>query len=184
MSAKVLLVAGARPNYMKIAPSGGRCGSAADDRFTPILVHTGQHYDDSMSAAFFRDLDLPEPHVNLAVGSGSHAEQTARVMIGFEQVLLDRAAGRGGRGRRRQLDRGLRAGDHEDRPRRQRTSGRPVLAHVEAGLRSRDRDMPEEINRVVTDAFSDLLFTTCRDAAENLTREGLPRNASTSSATR
>jgi UDP-N-acetylglucosamine 2-epimerase (non-hydrolysing) len=175
MTGKVLLVAGARPNYMKIAPIWWAMRERAAERFTPVLVHTGQHYDDSMSGAFFRDLGLPEPAINLGVGSGSHAAQTAKVMTGFEQVLLaERPAAvvvvgdvnstaacalvtakidLGGNGR----------------------PVRPLLAHVEAGLRSRDRDMPEEVNRVVADALSDVLFTTCRDAGENLECEGLPR---------
>ncbi len=170
----VLLVAGARPNYMKIAPIWWAMREHAPRRFTPLIVHTGQHYDHSMSGAFFRDLDLPEPHVNLGVGSASHAVQTARVMAGFEEVLLSTRPqvvvvvgdvnstaacalvtakiDLGGNGR----------------------PVRPLLAHVEAGLRSRDRDMPEEVNRVVADALSDVLFTTCSDAADNLTREGLP----------
>jgi UDP-N-acetylglucosamine 2-epimerase (non-hydrolysing) len=174
MTGRVLLVAGARPNYMKIAPIWWAMGEHAPDRFVPVLVHTGQHYDDSMSGAFFRELGLPEPAINLGVGSGSHAAQTAKVMTGFEQVLLaERPAAvivvgdvnstaacalvtakidLGGNGR----------------------TARPLLAHIEAGLRSRDRDMPEEVNRVVADALSDLLFTTCRDAGENLAREGLP----------
>lgn len=174
MTSKVLLVAGARPNYMKIAPIWWAMRERAADRFAPMLVHTGQHYDDSMSGAFFRDLGLPEPAINLGVGSGSHAVQTARVMTGFEEVLLaERPAAvvvvgdvnstaacalvtskvdLGGNGR----------------------PVRPVLAHVEAGLRSRDRDMPEEVNRIVADALSDVLFTTCRDAGANLLAEGLP----------
>ena len=90
MSVKALLVAGARPNYMKIAPIWWAMRESSHDRFTPLIVHTGQHYDDSMSGAFFRDLDLPEPHVNLAVGSASHAVQTARVMAGFEEVHTGR----------------------------------------------------------------------------------------------
>jgi UDP-N-acetylglucosamine 2-epimerase (non-hydrolysing) len=174
MTGKVLLVAGARPNYMKIAPIWWAMQERAHDTWQPILVHTGQHYDDSMSGAFFRDLGLPEPAINLGVGSGSHAVQTAKVMTGFEQVLLaERPAAvvvvgdvnstaacalvtskidLGGNGR----------------------PVRPLLAHVEAGLRSRDRDMPEEVNRIVADALSDVLFTTCRDADDNLLGEGLP----------
>ena len=175
MTTKVMLVAGARPNYMKIAPIWWAMHEDGAERFEPVLVHTGQHYDDSMSAAFFRDLGLPEPAINLGVGSGSHAVQTAKVMAGFEQVLL------------------------AERPRAVVVVGdvnstaacalvtakidlgdngrpvRPLLAHVEAGLRSRDRDMPEEVNRVVADALSDLLFTTCRDATDNLLGEGLAR---------
>ncbi len=174
MTGKVLLVAGARPNYMKIAPIWWAMREHAADRFEPVLVHTGQHYDDSMSGAFFRDLGLPEPAVNLGVASGSHAAQTAKVMTGFEAVLLaERPAAvvvvgdvnstaacalvtskidLGGNGR----------------------PVRPILAHVEAGLRSRDRDMPEEVNRIVADALSDVLFTTCRDAGDNLLGEGVP----------
>ena len=175
MTTKVMLVAGARPNYMKIAPIWWAMHEDGAERFEPVLVHTGQHYDDSMSGAFFRDLGLPEPAINLGVGSGSHAVQTAKVMAGFEQVLL------------------------AERPRAVVVVGdvnstaacalvtakidlgdngrpvRPLLAHVEAGLRSRDRDMPEEVNRVVADALSDLLFTTCRDATDNLLGEGLAR---------
>ncbi|HJW68610.1 MAG TPA: UDP-N-acetylglucosamine 2-epimerase (non-hydrolyzing) [Candidatus Binatia bacterium] len=174
MSVKVLLVAGARPNYMKIAPLWWAMRERGDARFTPVLVHTGQHYDDSMSAAFFRDLGLPEPGINLGVGSGSHAAQTARVMVGFEQVLQTERP-----------DVVVIVGDVNSTAACALVTSkidlgsngrpvRPVLAHVEAGLRSRDRDMPEEVNRVVADALSDVLFTTCRDAADNLTREGLP----------
>jgi UDP-N-acetylglucosamine 2-epimerase (non-hydrolysing) len=174
MSVKVLLVAGARPNYMKIAPLWWAMRDRGDERFTPVLVHTGQHYDDSMSAAFFRDLCLPEPGINLGVGSGSHAAQTARVMVGFEEVLQTERP-----------DVVVIVGDVNSTAAcalvtskidlgSNGRSVRPVLAHVEAGLRSRDRDMPEEVNRVVADALSDVLFTTCRDAADNLTREGLP----------
>jgi UDP-N-acetylglucosamine 2-epimerase (non-hydrolysing) len=174
MSVKVLLVAGARPNYMKIAPLWWAMRERGDERFTPVLVHTGQHYDDSMSAAFFRDLGLPEPGINLGVGSGSHAAQTARVMVGFEQVLQTERP-----------DVVVVVGDVNSTAACALVTSkidlgsngrpvRPVLAHVEAGLRSRDRDMPEEVNRVVADALSDVLFTTCRDARDNLTREGLP----------
>jgi len=174
MSVKVLLVAGARPNYMKIAPLWWAMRERGDERFTPVLVHTGQHYDDSMSAAFFRDLGLPEPGINLGVGSGSHAAQTARVMVGFEQVLQTERP-----------DVVVVVGDVNSTAACALVTSkidlgsngrpvRPVLAHVEAGLRSRDRDMPEEVNRVVADALSDVLFTTCRDAGDNLTREGLP----------
>ena len=124
MSAKVLLVAGARPNYMKIAPLWWAMRERGDERFTPVLVHTGQHYDDSMSDGL-----LPRPRPSRAATStwawdpGSHAAQTAQVMIGFEQVLAGGAARRGGGRRRRQLDGGVRAGDVEDRPRRA-TAGR------------------------------------------------------------
>jgi UDP-N-acetylglucosamine 2-epimerase (non-hydrolysing) len=170
----VLLVAGARPNYMKIAPIWWAMREHASRRFTPLIVHTGQHYDDSMSGAFFRDLDLPQPHVNLGVGSASHAVQTARVMAGFEEVLLST---------RPQMV--VVVGDVNSTAACALVTAkidlggngrpvRPLLAHVEAGLRSHDRDMPEEVNRVVADALSDVLFTTCGDAGDNLAREGLP----------
>jgi UDP-N-acetylglucosamine 2-epimerase (non-hydrolysing) len=174
MTGTVLLVAGARPNYMKIAPIWWAMRDHGAGRFTPVLVHTGQHYDDRMSGAFFRDLGLPEPAVNLGVGSGSHAAQTARVMTGFEQVLLsERPAAV------------IVVGDVNSTAACALVTSkidlggtghpvRPLLAHVEAGLRSGDRDMPEEVNRIVADALSDILFTTCRDAEANLRREGHP----------
>jgi len=174
MSVQVLLVAGARPNYMKVAPI---YWAVRENRALPLrleLLHTGQHYDESMSGSFFRDLDLPEPSINLGVGSGSHAAQTAKVMTGFEQVLLEKrphvvvvvgdvnsTAACALVTAKIQLDGVGRL-------------GRPLLVHVEAGLRSRDRRMPEEVNRVVTDAISDALFTTCRDATPNLIAEGIP----------
>ena len=170
----MLLVAGARPNYMKIAPIYWAVAGPARAAFEVEVVHTGQHYDASLSADFFRDLALPAPSVNLAVGSGSHAEQTARVMVGFERVLLEKRP-----------DIVVVVGDVNSTaacalvtsklqypsPARR---PRPLLVHVEAGLRSRDRSMPEEINRIVTDALSDILFTTCRDANANLLAEGVP----------
>jgi len=178
---KLLLVAGARPNFMKVAPIYWAIDRGGRGRFQVELVHTGQHYDASMSDGFFRDLGLPEPDVNLGVGSASHAEQTARVMVGFEEVLLARrpdavivvgdvnstaacalVATK--------IDYGAARGAHAPSCRT-----RPLLVHVEAGLRSRDRGMPEEINRIVTDAISDLLLTTCRDAAANLVAEGVLR---------
>ena len=175
MTGKVLLVAGARPNYMKIAPIWWAMCERAAELFTPVLVHTGQHYDDSMSGAFFRDLGLPKPAINLGVGSGSHAAQTAKVMTGFEQVLLAERP-----------EAVIVVGDVNSTAACALVTAkidlggngrpvRPLLAHVEAGLRSRDRDMPEEVNRIVADALSDLLFVTCRDAGENLASEGLPR---------
>jgi len=168
---EIVLVAGARPNFMKIAPIYWALRDHAADHVRVTIVHTGQHYDARMSDDFFRDLKLPQPDVNLGVGSASHAEQTARVMTGFEQVLLERRP-----------DVVVVVGDVNstaacalvtakmdlDGPRR-----RPLLVHVEAGLRSRDRDMPEEVNRLVTDAISDLLLTTCRDADDNLRAEGI-----------
>lgn len=173
---EILLVAGARPNFMKIAPIHRALAAHARDRVRSAIVHTGQHYDAKMSDAFFRDLALPAPEVNLGVGSGSHAEQTARVMTGFERVLLERRP-----------DVVVVVGDVNSTAAcalvttkveyaRGSASGqtrRPALVHVEAGLRSRDRAMPEEINRLVTDAIADLLLTTCRDASENLRAEGV-----------
>ncbi len=174
MTPEILLVAGARPNYMKIAPIYWALRENSAASFAVQIVHTGQHYDAAMSGNFFRDLDLPEPHINLGVGSGSHAEQTAKVMVGFERVMLERRP-----------DVVVVVGDVNSTAACALVTSklhfnganqrRPVLVHVEAGLRSRDRTMPEEVNRIVTDALSDVLFTTCRDADENLVAEGVPR---------
>ena len=160
----ILCVVGARPNFMKIAPImrafAGRPGIRA------ILVHTGQHYDAAMKAAFFEQLDIPEPDVDLGVGSGSHAVQTAEIMKRFEPVVDERAP-----------DAVLVVGDVNSTIACALVAskkGVPVI-HVEAGLRSYDRTMPEEINRVLTDQLSDLLFTTERHAEENLAREGVDR---------
>jgi UDP-N-acetylglucosamine 2-epimerase (non-hydrolysing) len=166
---KLLSVVGARPNFMKIAPFV--VAVAEHNRRVPgstvrhVLVHSGQHYDPSLSAQFFQELGIPEPDHHLGVGSGSHAYQVGTTMIEFERVLLEERP-----------DWVIVAGDvnatcacaltakkHEFR-----------VAHIEAGLRSNDWAMPEEINRVVTDRLSDLLFTTCRFANENLEREGVP----------
>jgi UDP-N-acetylglucosamine 2-epimerase (non-hydrolysing) len=177
---KIMLIAGARPNFMKIASivdAISTHNASAHRTVDALLVHTGQHYDEQMSESFFRDLDLPRPDVNLEVGSASHANQTANIMRSFEPVLLterpdvlmvvgdvnstvacalvaskisypvDNAGGR----------------------------SRPFIAHVEAGLRSFDRSMPEEINRIVTDTLSDFLFTSEEDAEQNLLREGIPK---------
>ena len=162
---KVINVVGARPNFMKVAPI-----VAAMKRrpkvFQPLVVHTGQHYDAAMSDSFFRDLDLPQPDVHLGVGSGSHAVQTAAVMERFEPVVLQEMP-----------DWVLVVGDVNS------TIACALVcvklgvkvAHVEAGLRSRDRSMPEEINRLLTDQIADLLFTPSHDADENLLAEGIPR---------
>jgi UDP-N-acetylglucosamine 2-epimerase (non-hydrolysing) len=173
MTSHILLVAGARPNYMKIAPIYWAIRDHARGALTVDVVHTGQHYDASMSGDFFRDLGLPQPAVNLGVGSGSHAVQTAKVMIGFEELLLARKP-----------DVVVVVGDVNSTVacalvtaktyfEQEGKSRRPALAHIEAGLRSLDRSMPEEVNRVLTDAISDLLFTTCRDANDNLLAEGI-----------
>lgn len=176
---RIMSIVGARPNFMKVAAisraiedhnaAGGAC---------PIehtIVHTGQHYDKRMSALFFEELEIPKPHINLGVGSLSHAVQTAQIMEGFEPVLL-----------RERPDVMLVVGDVNSTVAcalvaskvEYNGSGkgrRPCIGHVEAGLRSFDRSMPEEINRTLTDALSDLLFTTEEDAMVNLEREGIPR---------
>lgn len=159
----ILSVVGARPNFMKIAPIIAEMDRAGD-RFTSTLVHTGQHYDDKLSSVFFDELGIPEPDVNLNVGSGSHAQQTAAVMAAVEPVLVDRRP-----------DALVVVGDVNSTLACALVAAKleiPV-AHVEAGLRSFDRSMPEEINRVLTDQISDLLFTTEREAEGNLRREGI-----------
>ena len=177
---KIMLVAGARPNFMKVASIVEAIRAFNQAGTSPIeyvLVHTGQHYDREMSDSFFTDLELPLPHVNLGVGSSSHACQTADIMKGFEPVLLSEvpnvlvvvgdvnstvacalvAA-------KINYPRGTPPG-----------LTRPLIAHVEAGLRSFDRSMPEEVNRVLTDALCDFLFVTERDAVDNLLREGISK---------
>src|SRR5437764_12843357 len=161
---KVINVAGARPNCMKIAPIVAAMKRRSSE-FQPLVVHTGQHYDEGMSEAFFRDLDLPRPDVYLSVGSGSHAAQTAAVMQAFEPVVI-----------REKPDWVVVVGDVNS------TLACAIVcaklhvkvAHVEAGLRSRDRAMPEEINRVLTDQIADLLLTPSADADLNLLAEGIP----------
>ncbi len=163
---RVVLIAGARPNFVKIASLrrvlSGRSGMEV------LVVHTGQHYDDEMSGAFFRDLEMDEPDRNLGVGSGSHAVQTAGVMTRFD-AFLDEVA----------TDMVVVVGDVNSTVACSLTAvkrGIPV-AHVEAGLRSFDWEMPEEINRLVTDRLSSLLFTPSRDGDENLKKEGRPAEA-------
>lgn len=160
--AEIHLVAGARPNFMKIAPLLTRLEEQPG--FRPTLIHTGQHYDDTMSRAFFEDLELRPPDVNLEVGSGSQAGQTGRIMSAYERLVLDRPP-----------DLVMVVGDVNSTVACSLVAAKlhiPV-AHVEAGLRSFDRSMPEEINRILTDAISDFLFTTCSDADRNLLREGI-----------
>lgn len=161
---RIINVVGARPNFMKIAPVIEEM-RRRPDRIEPLLVHTGQHYDESMSDSFFEDLEIPRPDINLEVGSGTHSEQTARVMIAFEQVLLKRPA-----------DWVVVVGDVNSTMAAAIVASKTGVrvAHVEAGLRSLDRTMPEEINRVVTDAVADLLLTPSRDASDNLSHEGVP----------
>src|SRR5579884_2628851 len=159
---EIHLVAAARPNFMKIAPllhalrAGGWC--------RPVLVHTGQHYDPQMSDIFLRQLDLPTPDIHLGVGSGSHAEQTAGVMLAYERVCLERPP--------RWI---VVAGDVNSTAACTLVAKKLCLpvAHLEAGLRSGDRTMPEEINRIVTDAIADLLWTPSEDADANLRHEGV-----------
>jgi len=159
---KVLNVVGARPNFMKVAPIVEEMKKTTD--LTGILVHTGQHYDDGMSDVFFRELGIPAPDVHLGVGSGTHAEQTARIMMGFEKVCEREKPGMV-----------LVVGDVNSTMACTIVAAKLLIpvAHVEAGLRSFDRTMPEEINRLVTDALAELLFTTSRDAGDNLRREGV-----------
>lgn len=165
---KVFLVAGARPNFMKIAPlvEALRARAQAFPELETMLVHTGQHYDSRMSDEFFRDLDMPEPDIHLGAGSGTHAEQTARVMVAFEKICLEQKPAMV-----------VVVGDVNSTLACALAAKKleiPV-AHVEAGLRSHDMRMPEEINRRCTDIISDLLFTTERLADRNLLREGCSR---------
>lgn len=168
MTVKICLVAGARPNFIKVAPLLREFRHRK--AFQTLFVHTGQHYDAEMSGHFFDDLEIVEPDIHLGVGSGSHAVQTGRMMRSFENVLLQK-----------QPDVVIVVGDVNSTLACALTAAkvayphgrRPKVAHVEAGLRSFDRTMPEEINRIVTDAISDILFTTSRDAGENLLREGI-----------
>lgn len=164
MKVKVFIVAGARPNFMKVAPIIRQMRDRQD--FFPILVHTGQHYDEKLSKVFFDDLGLPKPDINLEIGSGSQAVQTAAIMVEFEKLC--------------EKDRPnlvLVVGDVNSTLACSLVAAKLCIpvAHVEAGLRSRDRSMPEEINRLLTDAASDYLFTTSRDADENLLTEGIPK---------
>jgi len=163
----ILHVVGARPNFIKAAPLLRALGAPAGARhalFRQTLVHTGQHYDAAMSDVFFQQLEVPPPDFNLGVGSGSHAQQTAGVMLALEPVLLEQKP-----------DLVLVYGDVNSTVAAALVCSKLGirLGHVEAGLRSRDRSMPEEINRLVTDQLSDLLFTPSADGDENLLREGI-----------
>lgn len=161
---RIVNVVGARPNFIKIAPL--MRAYAQHRTIDPVLVHTGQHYDERMSDLFFRELGIPEPDINLEVGSGSHAVQTAQVMTAFERVLIDIKP-----------DIVVVVGDVNSTIACGLVAVKlgVQLVHVEAGLRSFDRSMPEEINRICTDAISDLLFCTEQSGVDNLLREGLPR---------
>jgi|HubBroStandDraft_2_1064218.scaffolds.fasta_scaffold38237_2 UDP-N-acetylglucosamine 2-epimerase (non-hydrolysing) len=180
---KIMIVVGARPNFMKAAPvvfairdhnariAASPAVSEAHSPIQLVLVHTGQHYDEAMSGSFFTDLGLPKPDVHLEVGSGSHAAQTAEIMRRFEAVVLEEKP-----------DLVMVFGDVNSTVACALVTSkivvdssgkRPLIAHVEAGLRSFDRAMPEEINRVITDHLSDLLFVTEDSGRENLCREGI-----------
>ena len=162
MPFKIICVAGARPNFMKIAPLIRELNQ--DPFFEIVLVHTGQHYDDKMSGQFFRELEIPDPDYNLQVGSGTHAQQTAAIMQRFEPVVLDGKP-----------DAVLVAGDVNSTLACALVAKKLGVAvvHVEAGLRSFDRSMPEEINRIVTDSVSDLFLVTEESGRRNLLAEGV-----------
>jgi UDP-N-acetylglucosamine 2-epimerase (non-hydrolysing) len=168
---KIVLVAGARPNFMKVAPLlraiDKNNASAEGKTIEPFLVHTGQHYDYEMSQIFFEELKLPQPDVHLGIGSGTHAEQTGKTMIEVEKVLLGEKP-----------DLVIVVGDVNSTLAGALAAVKlhiPV-AHVEAGLRSYDQTMPEEINRLLTDHISDYLFTTSKYDDDNLRKEGIPKN--------
>lgn len=169
---KIVYVVGARPNFMKVAPiikavKELAAISPAAKNIHQLLVHTGQHYDHAMSTLFFEELGLPRPDINLEVGSGSHGAQTGRIMEAFEKVLLHERP-----------DLVVVVGDVNSTLACAIDSKKLCIpvAHIEAGLRSRDLTMPEEINRIVTDSISDMLFTTDRGANENLLQEGRPES--------
>src|SRR5450631_996004 len=159
----ILHVVGARPNFVKAAPV---LRALKKHGARQTLVHTGQHYDHNMSDVFFTQLEIPEPDVNLGVGSGSHATQTAEIMCRIEPVILERKP-----------DIALVYGDVNSTVAAALVCSKLLIriGHVEAGLRSFDRTMPEEINRIVTDRLSDVLFTPSEDADSNLLKEGVPR---------
>ena len=169
---KIHLIAAARPNFMKIAPLYHTLKT--EPWAETVIVHTGQHYDLNMSDVFFQDLGLPEPDLHMGVGSGSHAQQTGQVMMAYEKILLETRP-----------DLVVVVGDVNSTmactiaatkitfPQQTQTGHRPLVAHLEAGLRSFDRTMPEEINRLVTDALADVLWTPSPDGDENLMREGI-----------
>ncbi len=160
---KIICVCGARPNFMKIAPLMD--AFAKTGKIKALLVHTGQHYDERMSDLFFKELGIPEPDVNLGVGSASHAVQTAQIMLGFEPIVLEHRP-----------DWLVVVGDVNSTIACALVASKlgVKVAHVEAGLRSFDRRMPEEINRLLTDAISDLLLVSDPSGLEHLRREGVP----------
>lgn len=156
------LVCAARPNFMKVAPLYHVLKK--EHWANPVIVHTGQHYDLNMSDAFFEDLGLPKPDIHLGVGSGTHAEQTGKVMMSYEKILFDQRP-----------DLVVVVGDVNSTMAATIAASKLGIkvAHLEAGLRSFDRSMPEEINRLVTDVIADMLWTPSRDASENLMKEGI-----------
>src|SRR4030066_758772 len=160
---KVINIAGARPNFIKIAPLVKEMKKAGIEQ---MLVHTGQHYDNKMSKLFFDDLHLPKPDINLGVGSGSHAEQTGEIMKRVEAVFI-----------KEKPDLVLVVGDVNSTLACALTASKLGIrvAHVEAGLRSFDRSMPEEINRILTDAISDYLFVSEESGVVNLRNEGITK---------
>jgi UDP-N-acetylglucosamine 2-epimerase (non-hydrolysing) len=168
---KIVVVAGARPNFMKVAPlikafdAHNRQRGNERSGIEYLLIHTGQHYDVEMSGTFFKELGLPQPDISLGVGSGTHAAQTAGILVKFEKVCISE-----------QPDWVVVVGDVNSTMACTLAAVKVgvKVAHVEAGLRSFDRSMPEEINRVVTDSIADLLFTPSEDADQNLLREGIP----------
>ncbi len=166
---KIISVVGARPNFMKIAPFihaiKAHNAASGSEKIEHLLVHTGQHYDDRMSKAFFEALNIPEADINLEVGSGTHAEQVGNTMIAFEKVV-----------RREKPDWVVVVGDVNATCACSITAKKENIkvAHIEAGLRSRDMTMPEEINRLVTDRLSDLLLTPDKISGQNLVAEGVP----------
>lgn len=165
MKKKVVSVVGARPNFMKVAPIA-REFAKYKDKFEHLIVHTGQHYDEKMSKIFFDELEIPKPDINLEIGSGNHGEQTGKVMIEFEKVCLQEKP-----------DLVLVYGDVNSTIAAALVASKLhiKIGHVEAGLRSFDRTMPEEINRILTDAISDILFTPSPDGDENLLKEGVSK---------
>lgn len=164
MSINLMHVVGARPNFVKIAPIFKEVAQRPD-AFEQTLVHTGQHYDREMSQVFFEEFGLPDPHYNLGVGSGSHGRQTAKIMLELEALLEER-----------EPDWLVVVGDVNSTLAAALVASKMGIrtAHVEAGLRSFDRTMPEEFNRLLTDQVADLLFTPSPDADGNLAREGVP----------
>lgn len=160
---KIISVVGARPNFMKVAPLH-RAFKKYSDKIEHLICHTGQHYDEKMSKVFFDDLELPKPDFYLGIGGGSHAEQTGKIMIEFEKILLEEKP-----------DYVLVVGDVNSTIACSLTASKLHIKviHVEAGLRSGDRLMPEEINRVLTDSISDHMFVTEKSGIENLKKEGV-----------